>query len=435
MTVGEMPEPSIARALQATPATGEVAFLTQLGHALSAAGDPVSSTERTLREVADGYGMTDVEIAVLPTLVLVRAHASGGLTLDLAGVEVGDELRLDQVGALFDLVDLARLGQLPAREGLERLAAVWDSPARFGAVVRVLGHVLLTVGLGLIITPRSSALLYCAALGLLVGLLTELGLRWATFQVLLPVVASLLVSAIVFLATNAGEVVAPLMLLIPPLITFLPGGLLTTAMVELADRHSMAGSARLAAGATQVVLIVFGLVAGQTLVGIPPALAFAQRSDNLLGWWAPWLGALVFAVGVYYHFVGPRRSLPWLCVMVYVAWVSEQLGKGLFGAYFGGFVGAAVMTCVALWLDRLPTAPPSLVLFLPAFWFLVPGVLAVVGLTDLVGNEATVAIFELGRVAFTIIAIALGVLVGAAVTRAIQGQRRRAPPPPSPVAN
>jgi uncharacterized membrane protein YjjP (DUF1212 family) len=408
----------VSQPAQASDTVLEVEFLTQLGHALSTAGDPVSSTERTLKEVARGFGTSNVEISVLPTLVLVRAYDGELPTIDLAGAGVGDDLRLDQVAAVFDIVDRARVGELPAREGLERLAAVWATPARFGAVVRIVGHVILSVGLGLIITPRPSALLYCAGLGLLVGLLTELGHRWATVDVLLPVVASTLVSVLVFLATSAGQVVAPLLLLIPPLITFLPGGMLTTAMVELADRHPIAGATRLVAGATQVMLLVFGIIAGQTLVGIPSALAFARRSDNLLGWWAPWLGPLVFAVGVYYHFVGPRRSLPWLCLIVYVAWVGEQFGNNLVGGYLGGFVGATVMTTVAFRIDCIRAAPPFLVLFLPAFWLLVPGVLAVVGLADLVGNEETVALLDLSRAAFTIISIALGVLVGVAVTRA-----------------
>jgi uncharacterized membrane protein YjjB (DUF3815 family) len=58
-------------------------------------------------------------------------------------------------------------------------------------------------------------------------------------------------------------------------------------------------------------------------------------------------------------------------------------------------------------------------LFLPAFWLLVPGVLAVVGLTDLVGNEAAVALLDLSRVLLSILSIALGVLVGVALARAV----------------
>jgi uncharacterized membrane protein YjjP (DUF1212 family) len=382
---------------------------------LNAALHPVSSNERTLKRIATSYGLSDIEIAVLPTLVLVRGHDGTAPTVDLAGSGAGQDLRLDQIGSLYEAVDLARLGRLTPGEGLARLTEMWCMPARFGALVRVVGHVILSVGLGLIITPGPVALLYCAALGLFVGILIEIGRRWAALDVLLPVVASLLVSVVVFLAASAGLVVGPLLLLIPPLIVFLPGGMLTTAMVELADRHPLAGASRLVAGLTQVILLVFGIVAGQVLVGLHADVAYARGQDNQLGWWAPWLGPLVFAVGVYYHFVGPRRSLPWLCLIVYVAALGEFVGIKLAGGYLGGFIGAALMTVVAFWLDRMPMAPPFQVLFLPAFWLLVPGVLAVVGFATLVGNEGAATLLVLGQVLFTIVSIALGVLVGVAV--------------------
>ncbi|MBV9577585.1 MAG: threonine/serine exporter family protein [Chloroflexi bacterium] len=397
----------------------EIAFLSQLGCALSAAGDPVSSTEKTLQRIARENGLQDVAIGVLPTLVLVRGRDGQTPVMDLAAADVDHNLRLDQIGCLYDIVDAARLGRLSADDGLARLAEMWSMRPRFGVLVRILGQVILSVGLGLIITPRPTALLYCAALGLLVGALIELGRRSATLEVLLPFVASLLVSLIVFAATDAGQVVAPLLLLIPPLITFLPGGMLTTAMLELADHHPIAGASRLVAGATQVLLLVFGIVAGQLFVGLPEELAFAKRSDNLLGWWAPWLGPLVFAIGVYFHFVGPRRSLVWLCLIVYVAAVAEQVGSTIMGGYLGGFVGAAAMIVFAVWLDRLPAAPPFQVVFLPAFWLLVPGVLAVVGVAELVGTEDAVAMADVGRVVFTILSIALGVLVGVALSRVL----------------
>ncbi len=400
----------------------EIAFLTQLGHALSAAGDPVSSTERTLRRVAARSGLSDLQIGVLPTLVLVRGHDGRAPTMDLAAADLSHDLRLDQIGALYDIVDLARRDQLSASDGLRRLADLWNMPPRFGVGVRIIGQVILSVGLALVITPQPMALLFSAVLGLIVGVLIELGQRSATLQVMLPAVASLVVAFSVFEMARAYHIVAPMLLLIPPPITFLPGGMLTTAMVELADRHPIAGASRLVAGATQVLLMVFGIVAGQVLVGLPSEQAFAKTSDNLLGWWAPWLGPLVFAVGVYYHFVGPRRSLVWLCLIVYVAALGEQVGNLLLGGsgYLGGFLGAASMTVVGFWLDRLPAAPAFQVLFLPAFWFLVPGVLAVVGLTDLVGNESTVALLDLGRVVFIIVSCALGVLTGVAVSRGLR---------------
>jgi uncharacterized membrane protein YjjP (DUF1212 family) len=171
----------------------QVEFLTQLGQALSAADDPVSSTKETLDLIAARYGLPDAEIAVLPTMLLVRAREHGQPTLDLAS-GVDRTLRQDQVGDLYAIVDMARRGALTAGEGLARLADMWATPARFGPAIRVVGHVVLALGLGLIMTPRPTALLWCAGLGVVVGVIKELGERWRSFEVLLPVVAAVVVS-------------------------------------------------------------------------------------------------------------------------------------------------------------------------------------------------------------------------------------------------
>jgi uncharacterized membrane protein YjjB (DUF3815 family) len=60
-------------------------------------------------------------------------------------------------------------------------------------------------------------------------------------------------------------------------------------------------------------------------------------------------------------------------------------------------------------------------MFLPAFWLLVPGALAVIGLAELVGNELEVALLDLSATAFTIAAIALGVLIGILLARVALG--------------
>ena len=59
----------------------------------------------------------------------------------------------------------------------------------------------------------------------------------------------------------------------------------------------ISGSSRLVWATMQLGLIAFGIVAGVSAAGVPPERAFSS-SDALLGDWAPWLGVLVFAVGV-----------------------------------------------------------------------------------------------------------------------------------------
>ncbi|MBV9328258.1 MAG: threonine/serine exporter family protein [Chloroflexi bacterium] len=397
----------------------QLRLLARLGQALCTGGDPVSSTRDALLRVTRTFGIQDIEIGVLPTLVFIRAGQDAP-AVEVASVAASGPdktLRLDQISVLYAIVRQVESGRLSAVDAMARVDEMWRLPPRFGLAARVLGHAILVVGLGLILTPRLNALIWCVGLGLLVGLAKELGEQWETTDVLLPVVASLLVSLIVFRATMAGQIVSPLLLLIPPLITFLPGGMLTTAMIELADGNPISGATRLIAGATQVLLLVFGIVAGESLVGIAADQAYAIRTDNLIGWWAPVVGPLVFAIGIELNSVGPPRSLPWLIFVVYVAWAGESVGSATLGGYVGGFFGALVMTVVAYTVDRFPSAPPSRVLFLPAFWLLVPGSLAVVSVAELVGSDLEVSVAKLTATAFTIVAIALGVLVGVAVSR------------------
>jgi len=51
-------------------------------------------------------------------------------------------------------------------------------------------------------------------------------------------------------------------------------------------------------------------------------------------------------------------------------------------------------------------------MFLPAFWLLVPGTIGLIGLTELVSDNAHVGSENLGTALVAIPAVALGILVG-----------------------
>ena len=104
--------------------------------------------------------------------------------------------------------------------------------------------------------------------------------------------------------------------------------------------------------------------------------------------------------------------MPWLWLVIYVAFVGQRLGGQFFGGYLSGFIGAVAMTPVAYWIQRRRGAPPALVTFLPAFWLLVPGSLGLIGLTQLVAENRQAALQTVGDMTFAIVAIALGVMVG-----------------------
>jgi uncharacterized membrane protein YjjB (DUF3815 family) len=147
--------------------------------------------------------------------------------------------------------------------------------------------------------------------------------------------------------------------------------------------------------------------------------ALVEGQTNLLGWWAPWLGVLIVGVGNYVYFSAPRRSLGWLCLVLYAACLGQYLGGQAFGGYLGGFIGAIVMTLVAYLVERRPSGPPALVSFLPAFWLLVPGALSLIGVAEYIGKDAVAGAQDFLGAVGSMVAIALRVLCGYPLYRSL----------------
>lgn len=404
-----------AEAAGAADSYALLGFMSQLGLAMTAAGQPVSASSASLTNIARAYGV-EAQVSIVPNTLFVKLGGRGGAALDLAS-GVNRSLRLDQTADVFDLARLAERAEISPAEGLARLEEIERKPSRYGAAVRILGHALIAVGLGLILEGSFAQLVTCVLLGVLIGELKALSEGKRTAEVLVPVVSSLAVGVIVFAIVKADLVSGPLLLLIPPVVTFLPGAMLTTAMIELANGDAISGSSRLVAGAIQLLLLVFGYVVAAEIVGLPTAEAFAQVPKPLFGWWAAWLGVFIFGVGTYYHHTAPRRSLVWLCLVLYVAFAGQQLGGLVLGGYLSGFIGAVAMTTVAFGIERRPGAPPALVTFLPGFWLLVPGSLGLIGLTQLVAENRQAGLQTVGDMIFALVAVALGVMVGAALVQ------------------
>ena len=281
---------------------------------------------------------------------------------------------------------------------------------------------MLTIALGLVIHPAAVELCVYAALGILVGAMKAWAQRRGATGYLLAVVAAAVVSAISFLS-QGGDDAASLRLTIPPLVTFLPGGLLTMATVDLAMGET--GASRFVAGLLQLALLAIGIVVGAELIGDPTSGPVAGRSTDTLGSWAPWVGVAIFGLGVYVHNCAPKRSLGWLLVVLLAAWAGQLLGERILDPTLSGFVGAAVMVPVAHAVARAPNAPPAHVMFLPAFWLLVPGAIGLIGITEIVGDNAEAGFENFLRALVSVPSIALGILVGTMVVRAAASTARR----------
>src|SRR6185295_7833384 len=178
------------------------------------------------------------------------------------------------------------------------------------------------VGVALILHPAARDVACAAVLGALVGALRRLGRGRRTVETLMPFLASTSVAAIVALAVKYDVTDPGLRAMIASLVVFVPGVALTTAFLELTEGQMIAGSSRLVWAVTQLGLLAFGIVTGIGAVGISAQRVFAS-SDAVLGWWAPWVGVLIFAIGVTVAHSAPPAAFPSLLLVLYAAWAGQ----------------------------------------------------------------------------------------------------------------
>jgi uncharacterized membrane protein YjjB (DUF3815 family) len=236
------------------------------------------------------------------------------------------------------------------------------------------------------------------------------------------------VALTVFLLARGSADIGVFTPIIAPLVTFLPGALLTTSVIELSTGQMISGAGRLAAGAMQLILLAVGIVLAAELVGVPPATV-AFTAAQPLGEWTPWLGVAVFGCGVVVHFCARPSSLGWIVLVLYAAYVGQVVASLWLGGVLSAFVGAFVMTPVAMLVARRRSGPPALVSFLPAFWLLVPGALGLIGVTKYLGDDRVYGAASLITAGATMVAIALGVLLGlTTASGALSGVPRQAAP-------
>ncbi|MBN9690983.1 MAG: threonine/serine exporter family protein [Verrucomicrobia bacterium] len=410
------PEPAASGPAAKPPRTDTsvlIEFMFRLGQAYLGCGEQTAKVELLLRRTASAYGMRRSRVVAFPTAVFISVHDKEGERVTLAECEP-QTMRLDQMADVYRLGEAAQSGQVEPAEGLQKLTAILRQDPRFGPVGAIAGHTILTIGLALVLMPTLTNLAAASVLGLIVGLIKLSSKGRGVLAVPLPVIAAIVVSILVFLAIRRGLPVDPLHALVPPLVTFLPGGMLTLGMVELAYGDMVSGASRLIAGFVQLVLLVFGLAIGAALVGYRP-----EDLVNSAGFYvqlplASWAGVLVFGLGVYLHFSAPRNSLHWMMLVLLCAFGAQRLAAGVFNSEISGFFGTLVATPLGYLIQLRFRGPPAAVTFLPSFWLLVPGALGLLSVARILSDRAA-GIDGLVTVVFVITSIALGTLVGAAM--------------------
>ena len=393
-------------------------FLTELGKALTASGISVVDITSILEKIADAYN-TEAEILVFPTMILLKIGEHVSAPLNAANQKPG-LLPLNQASEIYELIYQAEAAEITLNEAKKCLRKILSEKHQFGPIGILIGYILFSMGIGLLLQPTVDQLIVSGVLGAIVGILLILSLNRLRFLLILPVIAAFIVSSLFLWGVKGGLITGSVAMLLPALAYFLPGATLTTGMFELAYGEIISGASRVIYGTAILFLILFGVLVGIQITGIPPQSLLVANSVNGLGWWAPYLGVLIFALGMYLFMSIRNKDMPWVILILYIAFFGQQIGNHFVGGFFGAFSGSLLMAISGTIIERRDHKTPSFVSILPAFWILVPGSLGFISLATFVTQNYFAAVTDATLVAMTIVAISLGLLLGAVITEPLK---------------
>ena len=395
-------------------------FLVELGANMVKSSQTVDDVEHQLIEIASVMGVDDLEVIALPTAIMLESPASvagnGAAVRSRLRSIRGQGLRFDQVEAVDALVRRSRLGLVGARDGLDQLGEITARRPPHRRIVRSLGLGVLATGFSLALQPSLVGVAMAFVLGTIVGAFVTLELPG--FGPVTPTLVSFVVSLSVFALFDLYDGENPIRLLIPPLLIFLPGAKLTLGTIELAEGAVVSGTSRLMSGLIDLLLLATAIVAAASLIDLPQR-DLLDRPAPQLGEWTLIPAVVLIALGYRYFSCATRRTVPWIMLVLSVALAAERIASLVFSPAVSAFVAAVVMTPVVLAIDRRPSGPRAMVLFLPGFYLLVPGAS---GLIDVTGRVAPVfSSTSLINTMSIVVAIALGVLVAKGGEEAVSG--------------
>lgn len=390
----------------APPSQVADAFVLQLGRALHASGYPAHRLEHVLSRVSRRLGRRG-QFFSTPTALFASFGEEDDQRTFQVRVEPGD-VDLQRLSRLHALAARVASGEVSPREGGPQVEAIRAEPAPYGTVLTTAAFAFSSGAAARFFGGGLREVLAATAIGLTIGTLA-LVVRHVrgSGRVFEPTAAALAA----LLAVLWAAVVPPLSVytaVLAGLIVLLPGFSLTVAMIELATRNLVSGTARMAGALGTFVAIGFGVAlgtrVGERLVGPPP-----EAAVRALPAWTEWVALLVAPLGFSVLLRAERRDAPWIVSAGLVAWAGARGGSLLLGPELGVFLGALAVGLHGNAFSRL-LGRPSVVPLVPGMLLLVPGSVGFLSLSSLLHRETLVGVEAAFRMALGAVSLATGLL-------------------------
>lgn len=164
-------------------------MLREIGIAMVEVSAPVQLVEERLRQIAARYTTARVQVAVLPTMLLIQV----GTSHEMEG-SAQPSGQLDMAARIDEIAGLAGAGAISPRDAVDAVHAARNQRSRFGPVATTLGYGLTTVGFGMVIDATWKALLAHLFLGLVVGLIIQISRPFPSLTPILPTLSAVVVT-------------------------------------------------------------------------------------------------------------------------------------------------------------------------------------------------------------------------------------------------
>jgi len=194
----------------------------------------------------------------------------------------------------------------------------------------------------------------------------------------------------------------------------LPGLTLTTAIHELASRHLVSGTARLAEAGMHLLSIGFGVALGSRAVVLFPSSPTALKAME----WPISISMVAVLVGSTSFMIltrAPPRDAPWIWWTGAAAYFGARASALLFGPEMGAFLGALLVGILSNIYARV-FRRPSFVTLVPAILLLVPGSMGFQSVFSMLERQVTGAVDAAFSASLSAVALVAGLVVANAVT-------------------
>ncbi len=399
------------------PGKPRARFLIELARALGTYGTSANRIEDVISYCADAFGF-NAQTFTTPTSVMVSLEDDEGeLRTYLARVHPG-EADLTKMMALDRAFNRTLEGHITPTEGIAEIKRIVTMAPRYPTWMIVICFGIIGVCAGNFLGGAVKEMIASGIVGLMIGLLVQFTGRRREFSRLMEFLSGLGASLVAgYMALPFGGYMTTVPV-IAGIIILLPGLTLTMAMVELAMKHVVSGTARIA-GAVMVLLVIgFGVVLGQAIVSRTLGnIPMVPARD--LPWYIDLLTVLVATVCMSVLFQAHLRHAWVMVVAGLLSFYSARYGTMFFGPEVG-VLGAAMVVGVASNLYARIFDHPSLVMMLPGLIILVPGSLGLRSL-QLFMDSATV---DGVQSAFTVLVIGVALVVGLLLANVIMPPRK-----------